>query len=881
MFEKKDALILFLVVLLSSLLAADQLLAQGEAVFRARQDIEVGGTPSVSAVPQVIAVADVNGDGQVDLVVAKTVRRIAVGTLPDAVLSILLGNGDGSFHALQDQLLRAGGYTPTCITVADFNGDGNPDLAVGLLQRVGGYSARFVRILLGNGAGSFYPVSADMGPFDGGPGHLPGSDLTSITVADFNGDAIPDLAVSGIVTLLGVGDGTFIQPQSFLAPGNSITVADFNGDGKPDLATSSGTILINTTTLALRVSFQTYSVAVGSNPRSVTAADFNADGKPDLAVANSDSNNVSILLGNGDGTFRAAQNFAVGSAPQSVTVADFNGDGQLDLAVANGSGNVSILLGNGDGTFRAPQNVAVGNQPTSVVTADFNGDGQPDLAVANNGSGNVSILLGNGDGTLRTAQVQNVAGGPVSVTVGDFNGDAIPDLAVLSSNNVSILLGNGDGTFRAPQNFAAGTQPTSVTVGDFNADGKLDLAVANFGSNNISLLLGNGDGTFGPAQNFTVGTRPTSVTVGDFNADGKPDLAVANGGSGNVSVQLGNGDGTIRAPRDFAAGSNPRFVAVADFNADGKPDLAVANGGSNNISILLGNGDGTFRAPQSVGFVGTVTSIYSLAVGDFNGDGKPDLAVPYQYFVGSTIHSIVAILLGNGDGTFRAPSGVEVKNQARAITVGDFNGDGLPDLAVTGSDSLSILLGDSNGSFGPPQYFAVGAGPQSVAVGDFNGDGKPDLAAVGYRDAGSGNVSILINDKPTSLPLAAMSGDQEVPPVTTTGSAIAAFLAPDRYAITWLLILTDIDPATITGASVHVAPAGQTGPAILRMTPLAFDQGMALGTWTAADLTPGGGITTLTQAIDALRTGRCYANIRTMAQPDGFVRGQINLVRIQ
>jgi hypothetical protein len=298
----------------------------------------------------------------------------------------------------------------------------------------------------------------------------------------------------------------------------------------------------------------------------------------DLAVANQGSNSVSILLGNGNGTFvTPATNFGVGSLPQSVAVGDFNNDTILDLAVANlFSNNVSILIGNGNGTFvdTPAVNFGVGNQPLSVAVGDFNNDTILDLAVANLFSNNVSILLGNGDGTFADtpAVTFGVGDGPASVVVGDFNNDTILDLAVANqlSDNISILIGNGNGTFVIPAvNFGVGNQPLSVAVGDFNNDTIQDLATANVNSNNVSILIGNGNGTFvdTPAVNFGVGNQPLSVAVGDFNNDNILDLAVANSGSNNVSILLGTGTGSFGTPAtNFAVGSTPRSVAVGDFN---------------------------------------------------------------------------------------------------------------------------------------------------------------------------------------------------------------------------------------------------------------------------------------------------------------------------
>jgi thiol-disulfide isomerase/thioredoxin len=272
----------------------------------------------------------------------------------------------------------------------------------------------------------------------------------------------------------------------------------------------------------------------------VAVGDFNADGKLDLATANNNSDNVSILLGNGTGGFGPAANFGVGLAPYTVAVGDFNADGKLDLATANYfSGDVSILLGDGMGGFDAPANISADDGPASVAVGDFNADGKLDLAVANFDSDNISILLGDGTGGFGAATNFGVGDGPISVAVGDFNGDVKLDFATanLNSNNVSILLGNGTGGFGPAANFGVGLTPYTVAVGDFNADNKLDLATANYDSAGVSILLDNGMGGL-EAANFGVGVGPASVAVGDFNADGKLDLATADSAANTYSVLL-------------------------------------------------------------------------------------------------------------------------------------------------------------------------------------------------------------------------------------------------------------------------------------------------------------------------------------------------------
>ena len=332
--------------------------------------------------------------------------------------------------------------------------------------------------------------------------------------------------------------------------------------------------------------------AVGTNPISVAVGDFNSDGNQDLAAANSNSNNVSVSLGNGAGGFGVASNFAAGTRPRSVAVGDFNGDGNQDLAVANEiSNNISVLLGNGAGGFGAATNFALGTDPISVAVGDFNGDGNQDLATANGSSNDASVLLGNGAGGFGAAS--NFAAGnlPFSVAVGDFDNNGTHDLAVANqlSNDVSVLLGDGAGGFGAATNFAVGSNPLWVAVGDFNGDGNQDLATANSASNSVSVLLGDGAGGFSAATDFATGTPPASVAVGDFNGDGNQDLAVANANVDSVSVLLGDGAGGFGAATNFATGTNPQSVAVGDFNGDGKPDFATANVSSDDISVLLNN----------------------------------------------------------------------------------------------------------------------------------------------------------------------------------------------------------------------------------------------------------------------------------------------------
>jgi len=413
---------------------------------------------------------------------------------------------------------------------------------------------------------------------------------------------------------------SWLTPPSIPPAGSAFTLAVY-GAG----FVSGSTVLWNG--LSLATTFVSASELTAEVPPTDTAANGTAsvtvfNPTPGGGVSNTTFFSVTlptktVVLG---GT-----NYIVGENPDCGATGDFNGDGKLDLAIGNlSSATVSILLGNGDGTFGAKNDFVTGTDPRSIAVGDFNGDGKLDLVVANNVSGTVSILLGNGDGTFAPKMDFPVGVRPRSVVVGDFNGDGKLDLAVANhdSNTVSILLGNGDGTFAPKMDFHAGVTPFWITTADFNGDGKLDLAVANLGTNSISVLLGNGDGTFGPLRSVDVGPQPMSVATGDFNGDGKADLAVTNEAvnteNQTVSILLGNGDGTFAPQMTFSTDSIALSIGAADFNGDGKTDLAVLNGG-----IMLGNGDGTFQPPSTM-FTGTGRKIFVTA-GDFNGDGRLDI----------------------------------------------------------------------------------------------------------------------------------------------------------------------------------------------------------------------------------------------------------------
>jgi hypothetical protein len=438
---------------------------------------------------------------------------------------------------------------------------------------------------------------------------------------------------------------------------------------------------------------------------------------------------LSVSAVSGAGAYRLTSEFVQATEPFSpsnptifgspqVLVADLTGDGIPDLITTDygPADQISVSLGNGDGTFGPPQLVPVGGYGYALTVADVNGDGKPDLVVANFDVGKVSVLLGNGDGTFQSPQSFSVGAFPSTVAVADLTGNGKPDLITGNEgdNTVSVLMGNGDGTFRPQKTYAIGTGPlggVTLAVADLTGDGIPDIVTANLGTHlgsptdnngSLSVLLGNGDGTFEPQQTYAVGLNPSSLVVTDLTGDGKPDITFSNSkpraGQASLNVLLGNGNGTFRAGQTIADIS-PSLIGMADLKGDGKPDLIAVGQG---VSVLPSNGDGTFQSLKSLA---TVFDGNSAAVADVNGDGNLDLVV--------AAYTGIRVLLGNGDGTFQAPQKNTVGSGPTAMVAADLTGDGRPDLvtANVADNTVSVLLGNGDGTFGPQQSFAAGPYP--------------------------------------------------------------------------------------------------------------------------------------------------------------------------
>jgi hypothetical protein len=758
--------------------------------------------------------ADLNGDGLTDLVFTN------YGT--DNNLAVMLGNGDGTFGMMKT---FSTGPNPRMVALADVNGDGKLDAVVPNTTNPGTDS-----VLLGNGNGTFGARTT----YAGGDGPV------FIALPDLNGDGKPDMVVAHNGNSVGTpqgwvdvwlnnGNGTFTAQGSVAAHTTavSITPADVNGDGKVDLLVVN--YLSNDVSVLLGNGDGTlapeYTVAVGTSPLAVTFTDANHDGRPDLVVLDGGGSFIgeSVVLGNGNGTFGVRLTSSAGnSVTGSMDVVDMNGDGNLDVVTSQNQGNrFTVQLGNGDGTFKAPVTFASAS-PGAVLARDLNGDGLVDVLAMSGQAQQVTVYLsaanGNATGQAYTfvkpsllGTERSIGSTASSVTSADFNGDGKPDVAwgAASGTGVWVALGNGNGTFGTATAFSVGTRPQFVASADLNGDGKVDLVEANYSSGTVGVLLGKGNGSFLAVQTFFAGSNPAGLAVGDFDRDGKMDAAVVNRGGNTVSVFMGLGDGSFKA-RVTVAAAGAYSVTAGDVNGDGKLDLIVPNLSGGGVEVLKGNGDGSFGAAQT--FASGTSSAFA-AVGDFNGDGRADLAVSVLN-VNFTSLGQVAVLLGNGDGTFSAAKTVTVGFSPLGLAVGDVNRDGRLDVVVGNRDgaTLSVLLGNGDGTFFDQQTVGSGVGIRSVTVVDVNGDGAPDV--LGGETSTPGAVGVWLGDAPASvLSVNRLSPAQET--VVNPGSL--------SFSVTFNEPVTGVDATdfavTLSGLATAPTPVVVSGgPSVYTVT---------------------------------------------------------------
>jgi Bacterial Ig-like domain (group 3)/FG-GAP-like repeat len=697
-----------------------------------------------------IAVADVNHDGKPDVV---TVQGFA-GVTPSIIAEqTFLNTGNGNLTAspevdttIQDAIEFSTGPGQSVI-LSDVNGDQNPDLLMEYFDANSNQTVISVSLGLGNAAGTFGPLQTAAASSDGlAGGSFPNP---AFQVADLNGDGHPDLVYlpgDGTAALaLGNGDGTFGAPNTVL---NNL-----------------------------------YVPLVGTNAQEIQVGDFNSDGLPDLLIYSAGA--LAVYTGDGVGTFSAAPDgqFAVNSYdgaqffpafPQEPAPADFDGDGNLDVPVADAFyGTFSLVHGLGNGRFRAPPAVAPNNTSTTLpnnteatnniqvaAVGDVNGDGRADVLAIDwsnldvNGDPDADIGLSNGKGgfsfstVIPAATIISSGAAAVVPALSDFNNDGHFDLLLLTAEGLSIALSQPDGTLGAPVPLnlpmaALDCSDGNVAIGDINGDGNLDFVMSYAGNTQTCtggstpsgyfVGLGNGAGAF--TVTFTpYGTSLSQTLLSDFNGDGKPDLAVFDAVAGfntpsSITVLPGNGDGTFNVATAKPVLSTWIIggMQIGDFNADGKQDLTLLSQGNMTtagqspdpstfgILLLQGNGDFTFGQPV---VIAPGTEETDVAYADINGDGLPDLIAtvfttlnpPAQYFG-------LSILPNQGMGMFGAPinllapSGLLDPSGLSATLVGDFNGDGLPDLLEEGG---GISFDTDNNGFASVVY--INQGGSAVAL---------------------------------------------------------------------------------------------------------------------------------------------------------------------
>ncbi len=752
---------------------------------------------TLGTTPQDLALGEAKIDGRLDVVVAEE------GTTESYVTVATNQSGPNCLQASFGDAPRAypAGNKPVAVAVADVDEDGIEDLMV---AQVG---VKELALLRGNGNGYDAPTNpvVPMSPLS--------SFVRGIATADFdfNGhaDFVAALGEPGsgrVQVFLGNGTGSLTLGPS-LADGvniSAVVVGDFDGDGGPDVAATSeegGQVHIFLGTGQGTFDPVLPAIDVGTSPMALAAGhiDPGTDDFLDLVVANYGSADISVLTGDGDGTFTVQSPVSAGTAPWSVALGRVDGDPHLDLVVASqGTSDVQILSGNGAGGFGAlvtrswPPSVpiavsvldatddgvddvlvvtsshelhllrgpyasgfaseetfAVRPRPSQVVAVDADVDGKPDLAIPCKDSHDVVVLLARPPGppAFLTAVAVDVESRPSGAVAGDFDRDGDEDLAVVNfaSDSLTILRNDGNGGFVAQPSIAVDVGPKAVIAADFDLDGILDLGLSCFTAGKVVLLKGDGSLGFGSPQTIDV-SQTTDLVAGDFDRNGYPDVAAVSKLANAVTVIVTSPGFNFVAGPTAAVGAGPTAIFAADFDRNssgdstmwGTLDLAVSNGdqvGPNDVTVLYGKNDGTFPVAVPLDLDPADTSPLSITGGDFDFDGDLDLAT--VAFGGH----MLSVFKNDPLGFVTPPDRFDASYAPTYVATGDINRDGKVDLALAAS-GLKILRGKAGLDFEDAENFVAGVDPRAVVIADFNGDGLPDAAVV---NEDSDDVSIILS----------------------------------------------------------------------------------------------------------------------------------------
>jgi hypothetical protein len=665
---------------------------------------------------EAMATGDLNEDGNPDIVVSAVFLTGFFSFTPG--VKVVRGSAQGEFGP--DTLFPVP-IAPDALAVADYDGDGHLDV---LGSRSG---LANLTLLRGDGAGSLAaPITIESNAYTGMVG------------GDFNGDHRPDVALleypsrEAVHVLAGRGAIGFDGPHvtTLPTPASSLLSGAFNGDAISDLLVLQESGVSSLLGAPSGVFAAGVAVPLPSLPESAVAGYFNADSQLDVAVATNSfgSESVVALLGNGAGGFAVQPSLPLEVV--GLAAVDFDGDGKVDLA--GGGSEIALLRGAGNGSFSVEERLRFDFE--GPIAVDVNRDGVLDVLARSAGAPPQIMLLRSALGKVELPPTYKHSplgfDFPNSLVPADFNRDGFPDLALTDGRGVKILTSNADADLtlvtEIPVTFGVG----GAAAGDFNGDMKPDLAVANGHANSVTVFLGAGDGTFSSQTDFPIeGGFPGTVLAVDLTKDGVLDLVASNLNS--IAVFIGNGDGTFDPPASYAAGTN-LIPAIGDFDGDGVPDVVTSNTGSRDLSILLSDGSGGFR---SIEFFPVPDDILPgvLSVADFNGDGKPDVAV-------ATNFGGLVVLYGDGAGGL-GPVSPHSLPRAGSIAAGDWNHDGLVDIVMSASDSTLQFFANVGSSFASgPVVFSDH--PFHLAVADFQADGDPDVAAASTY---AGTISLVLN----------------------------------------------------------------------------------------------------------------------------------------